>query len=188
MNALLDAALEIQQFLQERDWRFCIIGGLAAARWGSPRATQDVDISLLTGFGNERTYIEQLLARFRSRIAEAERFALENRVLLLDASNGSPLDVCLAGVPFEEQMIGRASCFTFAPEVSLITCSAEDLVIMKAFADRQQDWASVREILIAQGSELDWNYVRDNLPPLCELKEAPETLARLEDLRRQLAE
>ena len=188
MNALFDAALEIQQFLQERNWRFYIIGGLAVARWGSPQATQDVDISLLTGFGNERSYVEPILGRFCSRIPEADHFALENRVLLVSASNGSPLDVCLAGIPFEEQMIGRASCFTFAPAVSLITCSAEDLVIMKAFAGRQRDWTDVREILIAEGNKLDWNYVRENLPPLCELKETPETLARLEDLRSQLAE
>jgi len=188
MNVLFEAALEIQQFLRDQEWRFCIIGGLAVARWGRPQATQDVDLSLLTGFGNESRYVDPILARFPGRIAEAGRFALENRVLLLSASNGSPLDICLAGIPFEERMIGRASPFAFAPDVSLVTCSAEDLVIMKVFAGRQRDWTAVREILVSQAEELDWDYIRENLPPLCELKETPDSLARLEELRTQLAE
>ena len=29
MNSLWEAAVEVHQFLQGRDWRFCIIGGLA---------------------------------------------------------------------------------------------------------------------------------------------------------------
>ena len=52
MTPVLVAAIEIQQFCQAREWQFCIIGGLAVLRWGEPRATQDVDITLLTGFGN----------------------------------------------------------------------------------------------------------------------------------------
>jgi hypothetical protein len=39
MNAIVEAAVEIQNFLQARGWRFCVIGGLAVIRWGQPRAT-----------------------------------------------------------------------------------------------------------------------------------------------------
>ena len=53
MNALLDAALRLQQFCQTQQWRFCFIGGLAVQRWGEPRFTQDADMTLLSGFGNE---------------------------------------------------------------------------------------------------------------------------------------
>ncbi|MCL4263414.1 MAG: hypothetical protein KJ069_09370 [Anaerolineae bacterium] len=41
MNALLDAALRLQQFCQSQNWQFCYIGGLAVQRWGEPRLTQD---------------------------------------------------------------------------------------------------------------------------------------------------
>jgi len=57
---------------------------------------------------------------------------------------------------------------------------------MKAFAGRQRDWTAVREILIVQGNSLDWNYIRENLPPLCELKGTPESLDHLEEIRTQL--
>ena len=186
MIELFQAALEIQQFLLQRDWRSCIIGGLAVGRWGEPRATRDVDISLLTGFGNERGYIEQILGQFSARIPDADQFALENRVLLIGASNGTPIDICLAGIPFEEQMIERASPFLFAPDVSLVTCSAEDLVILKAFAGREIDWSAIKGILVAQGDRLDWDYIDRQLPPLCELRDDPETVARLGLLRKRL--
>ncbi len=186
MIAIFEAALDIQQFLLKRNWRFCIIGGLAAARWGEPRATRDVDITLLTGFGDEESYISEILRQFDARIPDANHFALENRVLLISASNGTPIDIALAGMPFEERVVERASGFTFAADVSLITCSAEDLVVLKAFAGREEDWVAIRGVLISQGDDLDWGYINEHLPPLCELKEDSDTPVRLEQLRRRL--
>jgi len=186
MIDLFEAALEIQQFLLERNWRFCIIGGMAVARWGQPKATQDVDITLLTGFGDEQSYIKEILTRFDARIPDADGFALENRVLLVSASNGTPIDISLGAIPFEVQVVERASSFRFAAGVSLITCSAEDLVVLKAFAGRDDDWVAIRGVLISQGPKLDWHYIDEQLLPLCELKEDPDTPVRLTQLRRQL--
>ena len=87
MNLLFKAALEIQNFMKKQDWTFCIIGGLANIRWGEIRMTQDIDISLLTEFGDEKKYIEILLNAFKSRISNGEKFALKNRVLLIKTSN-----------------------------------------------------------------------------------------------------
>ena len=82
MNGLFSAAKEMQEFLQSNGWRFCFIGGLAVIRWGEPRMTQDIDLSLLTGFGSEEAYIAALLSRFPARIPDAESFSLRHRVLL----------------------------------------------------------------------------------------------------------
>jgi hypothetical protein len=70
--------------------------------------------------------------------------------------------------------VRRATPFEFEPGLSLITASAEDVVVMKAFAGRPQDWADIQGILRAQ-ARLDWNYIVEQLTPLCELKESPET-------------
>jgi len=43
------------------------IGALAVIRWGEPRLTQDVDLTILTGFGGEARYIDALLQRFTGR-------------------------------------------------------------------------------------------------------------------------
>ena len=42
--------------------------------------TQDVDLSLFTGFGDEENYSNILLQRFQSRLPDALAFALTNRV------------------------------------------------------------------------------------------------------------
>jgi hypothetical protein len=59
----------------------------------------------------------------------------------------------------------------------LRTCSAEDLVVLKAFADRPQDWLDIEGVLVRQGRSLDRAQVIDELLPLLELKEelSPKT-------------
>src|SRR5581483_8425705 len=90
-----------------------------------------------TGFGGEERFVDGLLERFEPRIADAKAFALENRVLLLKASSGVGLDIALAGLPFEESLVGRSSLFQFPGGIDLRTCSSDDLIILKAFAARQ---------------------------------------------------
>lgn len=65
-----------------------------------------------------------------------------------------------------------------------VFCESHDIVL-KAFADRLQDWADIRTVLIKQ-KNLDWNYIDEQLEPLVELKEAPEILTKLENLRKSL--
>jgi len=91
MTPLLEAARNLQDFFNQRSWRFCIIGGLALLRWGEPRFTRDVDVTLLCGFGREEDFIHPLLASgYRGRISDAAGFALRNRVLLIESSGGVP--------------------------------------------------------------------------------------------------
>lgn len=182
MNPLFKAGLELQKFMQERQWPFCFIGGLAVIRWGEVRMTQDIDLSVLSGFGNEQFYVDGLLSKFKSRVEDARNFALTNRVLLLAASNDVSVDVSLAGLPFEQEMIERASSFFYDAECSLITCSAEDLIVLKAFADRMIDWMDVEGILLRQGNGLDYQYIIDHLEPLCALKGFPEIVGKLKQL------
>lgn len=184
MNGLYIAAAEIQSFCERHGWRFCFIGGLALIRWGAVRQTQDVDLMLLTGFDDER-FVDGLLETFAARIKDAKSFALQNRVVLISAANGTPLDVSLGGLPFEEEMVGRSSLFAYLPSLHLNTASAEDMVILKSFAGRTKDWADVESIVERQAGKLDWQLIFRELTPLCELKESPESLERLQLLRDQ---
>lgn len=186
MNGLFHAAQEVQIFMQHRQWNFCFIGGLAVIRWGEARMTQDIDMSLLVGFGSEEAYIQELLGHFASRIPDPFHFALSHRVLLLTTSNGVTVDISLSGLPFEEEMMRRATCYAFAPECSLLTCSAEDLIILKAFADRAKDWGDIEGIVARQGQQLDLRYIFEQLTPLCELKEAPEILGKLQQMTQSI--
>ncbi len=82
MNPIFGAALELQTFCTEQGWRFCFIGAVAVQRWGEQRLTLDVDLTLLTGFGDEARFVDRLLETFSGRRADARDFALRHRVLL----------------------------------------------------------------------------------------------------------
>jgi hypothetical protein len=183
MNGVISAAAELQAFCERQGWRFCFIGGVALQRWAEPRETVDVDLTVITGFGGEDTFIEPLLTNFQPRIANAAEFARTRRVLLLRSDSGVGLDIALGALPFEESMVRRSSLFTFPPGIELRTCSAEDLIVLKAFAGRGQDWVDVERIIIKQTGKLDWTHIIDQLSPLAELKDAPGILAQLEQRR-----
>ncbi|MEO6061517.1 MAG: nucleotidyl transferase AbiEii/AbiGii toxin family protein [Thermoflexales bacterium] len=181
-NDILDAARDLQSFCQLQKWRACFIGGVAVQRWGEPRFTQDADITLLTGFGAESGFIEKILSGFQPRIPNAAGFAARNRVLLLRHPNGISLDVGLGGLPFEEHSVERASAFDYSSKHRLVTCSAEDLIVHKAFAGRPQDWLDVETILMRQNKKLDLKLVWEELSPLAEAKDEQEILDRLRSL------
>jgi hypothetical protein len=179
MNPIFAAALELQQFCRARGWRFCFIGAVAVQRWGEPRLTLDVDLTILTGFGNEEAFVDGLLAGFESRRPDARSFALRYRVLLLQASNGVPLDISLGAMPFEKRAVERASEFAVGEGACLLTCSAEDLIVLKAFAGRDKDWLDIDGVLVRQAGCFDEQLVWRELRPLLDLKPSPETESRL---------
>jgi hypothetical protein len=181
MNTLFEAAKEVCEFMAARRWAFCIIGGLAVQRWGEPRTTLDVDMTLLTGWGEEEHYVTTILDRFEPRIPDGHAFALTRRVLLIRASNGKDVDIALGALPFEDGMVRRAAPVEFAPGLVLPCCTAEDLFIMKTFAARPRDWLDAESVVIRQ-AHLDTLYILEHLAELCKLKEAPDILDRAKSL------
>jgi hypothetical protein len=179
IGAVAEAALQLQEVCLGENWRFCFIGGLALLAWAYPRSTIDADITLLTGFGGEEAYIDLLLARFEARVPDARDFALRNRVLLLRNRRGIGLDIGLGALPFEENAIRRSVLREIVRGCALRVCTAEDLIVHKAFASRDQDWADVDAILMRGGSSLDTWQIFAELEPLVALKEEPEIVIRL---------
>ena len=114
-------ASEVQSFCQVRRWKFCFIGGIALQRWGEPRLTADVDITILNGFGQEAPYIEELCDAFPGRLLDTADFARRSRTLLLQSEQGIPIDISLGALPFEERLIERATFYQFLPEARLNT-------------------------------------------------------------------
>jgi len=147
MKSLFRAAADLEAFLIERRWQYCFIGGIALQRWGQPRLTNDIDLTILAG-----------------------------------SRDGIPIDVALGGIDFEQRAVSRATRFEFVPGVSLLTCSAEDLIVLKAFANRPRDWADVETIVTRQQNRLDSDYLFGQLEPLCQIKGAPEIVDQLRRL------
>ncbi len=180
MRSLLQAGARVQARLLERGWPFCFIGGIANFRWGTPRLTNDLDLTVLTGFGGEGPIITGLLEEFAPRIEGAAEFAGHHRVLLLQTADGFAIDIALGAMPFEAATIARATDAELAAGAVLRTCSATDLVVHKAFAARPQDWVDIEGVLVRQRGRLDWPQLWTDLTELAALKEAPELTDELE--------
>ena len=184
MTDLFEVAQQVQTFAQKNEWSFCFIGGIAVQHWGEPRVTLDVDLTLLTGFGEEESYIDTLLEEFPGRISNTKEFALLNRVLLLKSSGNVGIDIALGALPFEEEATLRAKEIEITSDISLQLCTAEDLLVMKAFANRPRDWVDIESVIKRQESnQLDWEYIVSRLTPLADAKESPEILTRLKQLK-----
>lgn len=185
MKQVLEAAKEVQDFLENNEWQFCFIGGIAVQRWAIPRNTNDVDLTLMTGIGAEEQITKTILEKFESRVKEDPMgFFLPRRIVLVAVQNVG-IDISLGALEFEESAVRRSSYFDFIPGIRLKTCSAEDLVVFKAFANRLKDWGDVESVVSVQKT-LDWDYIYKYLEPLADIKEEPEILVDLQNLRKRL--
>lgn len=95
---------------------------------------------------------------------------------------GSSIDLALGGMPFEGRIISRATMWGTPAAGEIRTCTAEDLVVLKSFASRPQDWIDVEKVIIRQGDKLDRELITEELDPLVKLKEEPEITVQLTTL------
>jgi len=186
VTPVFQAARQVQDFLRRSASKFCFIGGVSLQRWGQPRFTRDVDLTLLCPLGSEAETIDRVLGEFSARRPDARAFALKNRVILAQTATGIPIDISLGALDFEHRCVERASEFNFGPGLNLCTCSAEDLLVLKTFAGRGQDWVDMEYVIVRQRRTLDWRLVESELTPLLELNGKPENLDALRKLRRKV--
>lgn len=104
----------------------------------------------------------------------------------MEAANGTPLDIALGAVPFEENCVQRASAFNLGTGCVLTVCSAEDLLVHKVVANRGQDWLDIEGILARQWGKLDLSLFRKEVQPLLELREALDCLDRFDRLLHRI--
>lgn len=157
---LLQAAIEVARFLEERGMRYFVIGGLALQQWGEPRLTRDVDITVLAQPGDLEPFVDAVLNRFSPRIPDARAFALQHRAVLVQSKDGVPVDLSL-GIPgYEEEAWGRAVWVELPGVGRLPIVGPEDLIIHKCVAGRPRDVEDVEGVLIRQGLKLDLELVR----------------------------
>ena len=145
---LLPPLAAVQQLLERFGNRGLVIGGVAASVLGTPRLTADVDVVLLLS-------VSRLPELFQAadelgltpRIADAEQFARRNRVVLLrHEASGIGVDVSLGMLPFEEEAVARGAVQRIG-DVGLRLPTVEDLIILKAVANRPKDLLDIAGIV-----------------------------------------
>src|SRR5688572_3028616 len=126
MTSLDRAILAITQVLESLHIEYAIVGGIANAVWGEPRATIDVDVTISVDEGRLDSTIPAIAAHFRATVSEPIAFVQQTRVLPLDTAEGVRIDVIFALLPFELDAIRRARRISIAGRLIAVV-TAEDL-------------------------------------------------------------
>jgi predicted nucleotidyltransferase len=169
----VEALRQVDAFLKGLGIPYVVIGGIANAVRGEPRATHDADLKVLVQGMSIAEFRSLAEARFkpyrRPWLGRAESVL----IISLEVAPDMIVDMLVTVLPYEEQAIGRAEMIE-VEGLSLPICTAEDLIVHKAIADRPKDWLDIEKILLRQGGRLDVEYVRAWLIQFADALEKPK--------------
>ncbi|MBI3995338.1 MAG: nucleotidyltransferase [Nitrospirae bacterium] len=170
---------DLASWLQAGQVSGVVIGGVAASVLGRPRVTRDVDAMVLLDEGNWPKFLEAG-ARFGfiPRRPDVLTFAKRARVLLVRHDpSGIDADVAIGSLPFEQEVVTRLQWIQIGG-VNIPLPTPEDLVVMKAVANRPRDLGDIEGILDAN-PKLDLRRVRRWVREFSSALESPEILRNL---------
>jgi hypothetical protein len=151
--------------LRDADIPFMLTGSMAAAYYGAPRATQDVDLVIESQPDGLRQFVEGLQAAGLYVDLEVALEALRTggQFNAIDPSTGWKADLIIRKArPFSEAEFGRRQHRElFGIDVALATL--EDLIIAKLewseLGDSELQRRDIRELLEMAGESLDQAYL-----------------------------
>lgn len=146
--------------LSEKEIPYMIIGGQAVLLYGSPRLTQDIDMTL--GVTVDRlSDMEEICRSENLEILPKNHkvFVKDTYVLpVKDKSSGIRIDFIFSYTPYEVQAIKRAKRIKMGKGEAKFA-SLEDLIIHKIFSGRPRDMEDVRNIIV-KNPDLDEVYIK----------------------------
>lgn len=115
------------------------------------------------------------------RIQNGLEFALHNRVILLQAPDGTAVDVSMGLLPFEWDVVRGAQSLMVGGGLSVPVVTPEDLIIMKLTAGRKRDYEDVASLLELY-PEINRTRARMIIGEYSDLLELPELVERMKQL------
>lgn len=181
-SPLINSLRDLTDWLGTENIPYAIIGGVAVAVVAQPRMTQDIDAAISIVPDRLEGFLQTASAyNLAPRINDAADFARRQQVVLLQHQpTGINVDLSLAAIEFDYELIARANTVTIG-SLNLKVATPEDLIITKAVAHRPRDVADIGTIMnIAQN--LDQERIRHWVGQFAESLEMPELVKDLEKL------
>jgi hypothetical protein len=144
----LEVLADLTGWLKSTGVPSMVIGGVAAAILGRPRLTRDVDALAIMP---EDKWADALSAAKRhgieARVDNPLEFARRTYMLLLrHVKTGVDIDVLLGRLPYQQDAVRRGK-FRNINGIRMKVPQVEDMLIMKAIAQRPQDLRDIEGIL-----------------------------------------
>lgn len=179
MRELRRPLIDLVRRLEAEGVPYMVVGGAANLIWGEARLTRDIDITI--DYDPER--LADLLATFAPvfvpRCQDPASFVRETRVLPLVYTDGTPVDIVFAGIPYERTAIHRARPIRLGA-LWVRVATAEDLILHKVISRRPRDYEDIVGIIRRQGKSLDRTYLDPLIQGLAADLEQPEIWERYE--------
>jgi hypothetical protein len=174
LNPLPAPLQALQNLISKFNNRGVIIGGVAACLLGTPRFTVDLDAVILLSLDDlPRALNEAAQLGIPPQIADAEKFARINRILLIrHMSSCTDIDLSLGILPFEVEMVERSEYLDLGV-IQLRLPATEDLIILKAVAHRPKDLDDIQSIVISH-PDLDKKRIQHWVSQFGEVLNLPE--------------
>jgi hypothetical protein len=155
------ALFRIADLLDAEGDAYMVVGALAVAMWGRPRATVDIDVTLR----GDAERLEAVAARAESRGFALDRDwmawnpLLRGRHLRLTGA-GAIIDLMRPRDAHEEAALERRRHLLIEGR-RLPFVAPDDLILMKVKAGRPRDFEDATSILVAQRAAMDEGYLSD---------------------------
>lgn len=173
MTSQEETLLSLAGLLEQHQIDYMIIGGIANAVWGEPRATLDIDVTISADTSDSLRISTLLESDFRVLVSDPRSFVEETRVLPLESPSGVRVDLIFGLLPFEREAVARARSVEVAGREIRI-CTPEDLILLKIISRRDRDLADVQGIVKRRLPELDLDYLEPRIEELADLLSRPE--------------
>jgi hypothetical protein len=183
MTILEQVLVDVGRFLSENEIPYMIIGGMANAVWGQPRATLDIDATIWVEDKAIEGIVSRLSEEFRLLVPDPGGFIRETHVLPLEAREGVRVDLIFGTLPYEREAIDRARVLSVAGS-PVHFCAPEDLILHKIISERDQDLADARGVARRQMRNLDVQYLEMRIRELAQVLERPEIWGRWQEWTR----
>ncbi len=149
-ETLLAALGDLMQWLDAMQMPSMVVGGVAASILGRPRLTQDIDALAILPERDWATAVSTAASYgIFPRLERLLDFARRSRVLLMrHAASGIDIDLIFGGLLFEQTAINNSRIHEIGV-LRLRLPQVEDLIIMKAVAQRPKDLQDIEGLLAA---------------------------------------
>lgn len=167
---------------------YMIIGGQAVLLYGTPRLTNDIDITLGIDIEGIQKVLRAVEAVGLHVIPEDYRSFVEETSVLptRDDASGIRVDFIFSSTPYERQAIARARAVPLGG-AEVVFASVEDVIIHKIFAGRPRDLEDIRSILI-KNAGFNRDYVRRWLETFEGVQGKERLVETFEDILRAINE
>ena len=138
MNSLERALIDLARVLSVNNIPYMIIGGMANAVWGEPRATIDIDATIWLDEEQKEPIVQMLSSHYHLLVHDPSTFVLDTNVLPMESKDGVRIDLIFGRLPYEKEAIER-SVEIEIEGVSVRFCTPEDLILHKIISEREKD-------------------------------------------------